>query len=300
MSIRACAELSRCIPGVSIRPRSNNRVKPMSRDSVIAGASNNNQGLTYKDAGVDIVLILMLEALVVFSILVIHILLPALIYGVDTKVMLAFETGIHETIGIDLVPMSVNDIVTSGEKPLFFLDYFATGHLDVDVAEKVLDIVSKGGVKGIAHITGGGFTDNIPKVFPEGLGANIYKDSWEVPPVFKWLQEAGNIEDSETRRTFNMGIGMVLVVSPEASIKILESRDKLGKVYKIASRAWIVATSVGVVEALKYQGVCRWNHSLRSVQQHLKNQARSVSQAKKLSSSSSSSSAAMAHHKRGI
>ncbi|XP_052203417.1 phosphoribosylformylglycinamidine cyclo-ligase, chloroplastic/mitochondrial-like isoform X2 [Diospyros lotus] len=253
--------------------------------------------------------------------------------GVGTKLKLAFETGIHDTIGIDLVAMSVNDIVTSGAKPLFFLDYFATSHLDVDLAEKVirgivdgcqqsdctllggetaempgfyadgeydlsgfavgivkkdsvidgkdivagdvliglpssgvhsngfslvrrvfaqsglslkdqlpgetvtlgealmaptviyvkqvLDIISKGGVKGIAHITGGGFTDNIPRVFPKGLGAVIYKDSWAIPPVFKWIQEAGRIEDSEMRRTFNMGIGMVLVVSPEAAHRML-------------------------------------------------------------------------------
>ncbi|XP_073056155.1 phosphoribosylformylglycinamidine cyclo-ligase, chloroplastic/mitochondrial [Primulina eburnea] len=253
--------------------------------------------------------------------------------GVGTKLKLAFETGIHETIGIDLVAMSVNDIVTSGAKPLFFLDYFATSRLDVDLAEKVikgivdgcqqsdcallggetaempdfyaegeydlsgfavgivkkesvidgknivvgdvliglpssgvhsngfslvrrvlersglslkdnlpgssillgealmaptviyvkqvLDIISKGGVKGIAHITGGGFTDNIPRVFPQGLGAAIYKDSWAVPPVFKWIQEAGKIEDVEMRRTFNMGIGMVLVVNQEAARRIL-------------------------------------------------------------------------------
>lgn len=254
--------------------------------------------------------------------------------GVGTKLKLAFETGIHDTIGIDLVAMSVNDIVTSGAKPLFFLDYFATSHLDVNLAEKVikgivdgcqqsdcallggetaempdfyadgeydlsgfavgivkrdsvidgknitagdvliglpssgvhsngfslvrrvlarsglslkdqipgeastlgealmaptviyvkqvLDIISKGGVKGIAHITGGGFTDNIPRVFPKGLGAVIYNDSWEVPTVFKWIQEAGNIEDAEMRRTFNMGIGMVLVVSPDAAPRILD------------------------------------------------------------------------------
>uniref|UniRef100_A0A2P2PJ58 phosphoribosylformylglycinamidine cyclo-ligase n=1 Tax=Rhizophora mucronata TaxID=61149 RepID=A0A2P2PJ58_RHIMU len=256
--------------------------------------------------------------------------------GVGTKLKLAFETGIHETIGIDLVAMSVNDIVTSGAKPLFFLDYFATGHLDVDLAEKVikgivdgcqqsdctllggetaempdfyangeydlsgfavgivkkdsvidgknivagdvliglpssgvhsngfslvrrvlsqsglswkdqlpggsitlgealmaptviyvkqvLDLISKGGVKGIAHITGGGFTDNIPRVFPKGLGAAIYKDSWEVPAVFKWIQEEGKIEDAEMRRTFNMGIGMVIVMNEEASRRILEDR----------------------------------------------------------------------------
>ncbi|GAV89603.1 AIRS domain-containing protein/AIRS_C domain-containing protein [Cephalotus follicularis] len=254
--------------------------------------------------------------------------------GVGTKLKLAFETGIHDTIGIDLVAMSVNDIVTSGAKPLFFLDYFATSHLDVDLAEKVikgivdgcqqsgcvllggetaempdfyangeydlsgfavgvvkkesvidgknivagdvliglpssgvhsngfslvrrvlsrsglsltdqlpgeaitlgdalmaptviyvkqvLDLISKGGVKGMAHITGGGFTDNIPRVFPKGLGAVIDKYSWEIPTLFKWIQKAGNIEDAEMNRTFNMGIGMVLVMSEEASCRILE------------------------------------------------------------------------------
>ncbi|KAJ0013940.1 hypothetical protein Pint_21428 [Pistacia integerrima] len=266
--------------------------------------------------------------------------------GVGTKLKLAFETGIHNTIGIDLVAMSVNDIVTSGAKPLFFLDYFATSHLDVDLAEKVikgivdgcqqsdcallggetaempdfyaegeydlsgfavgivkkdsvidgknivagdvliglpssgvhsngfslvrrvlarsglslkdqlpgeaitlgealmaptviyvkqkvLAIISKGGVKGIAHVTGGGFTDNIPRVFPEGLGAVIYDNSWEIPPVFRWIQQAGKIEDSEMRRTFNMGIGMVLVVSQEASHKILEGANGAYTAYRI-------------------------------------------------------------------
>ncbi|CAH9123432.1 unnamed protein product [Cuscuta epithymum] len=257
--------------------------------------------------------------------------------GVGTKLKLAFETGVHDTIGIDLVAMSVNDIVTSGAKPLFFLDYFATSRLDVDMAEKVikgivdgckqsdcallggetaempdfyasgeydlsgfavgivkkndvidgknivagdvliglpssgvhsngfslvrrvlkksnlslddqlpgssttlgealmaptviyvkqvLEIINKGGVKGIAHITGGGFTDNIPRIFPKGLGAVIYNDSWVVPPVFKWIQEAGKIEDAEMRRTFNMGIGMVLVVTPDMALKILEDNS---------------------------------------------------------------------------
>ncbi|KAM0857431.1 hypothetical protein ACQ4PT_048473 [Festuca glaucescens] len=257
--------------------------------------------------------------------------------GVGTKLKLAFETGIHDTIGIDLVAMSVNDIVTSGAKPLFFLDYFATSRLDVDLAEKVikgivdgcqlsncillggetaempdfyqegeydlsgfavgavkkdkvidgknivegdvliglpssgvhsngfslarrvlersglsltdplprndgvtttvgealmaptviyvkqvLEIISKGGVTGLAHITGGGFTDNIPRVFPKGLGAKIVTGSWEVPPVFKWLQQVGKIEDAEMLRTFNLGVGMVLVVSKDAADRILE------------------------------------------------------------------------------
>ncbi|KQK12330.1 phosphoribosylformylglycinamidine cyclo-ligase, chloroplastic [Brachypodium distachyon] len=257
--------------------------------------------------------------------------------GVGTKLKLAFDSGIHDTIGIDLVAMSVNDIVTSGAKPLFFLDYFATSKLDVDLAEKVikgivdgcqqsdcvllggetaempdfykegeydlsgfavgavkkdkvidgknivegdvliglpssgvhsngfslarrvldrsglsltdplprndgvtttvgealmaptviyvkqvLEIISKGGVKGLAHITGGGFTDNIPRVFPSGLGAKIVTGSWEVPPVFQWIQQVGKIEDAEMLRTFNMGIGMVLVVSKDAAGRILE------------------------------------------------------------------------------
>ncbi|EEF47295.1 phosphoribosylformylglycinamidine cyclo-ligase, chloroplastic [Ricinus communis] len=272
--------------------------------------------------------------------------------GVGTKLKLAFETGIHDTIGIDLVAMSVNDIVTSGAKPLFFLDYFATSHLDLDLAEKVikgivdgcqqsdctllggetaempdfyadgeydlsgfavgivkkdsvidgknivagdviiglpsngvhsngfslvrrvlarsglslndqlpgegiavgealmaptviyvkqvLDLINKGGVKGIAHITGGGFTDNIPRVFPKGLGAVIHKNSWEVPAVFKWIQEVGKIEDAEMRRTFNMGIGMVLIVNEDASRKVLE--DGHCKAYQIGE----VVSSEGV------------------------------------------------------
>ncbi|XP_062008941.1 phosphoribosylformylglycinamidine cyclo-ligase, chloroplastic/mitochondrial-like [Rosa rugosa] len=307
-------------------------------------SSHQNDGLTYKGAGVDIdagsELVRRIAKMApgiggfggLFPLGDSY--LVAGTDGVGTKLKLAFDTGIHETIGIDLVAMSVNDIVTSGAKPLFFLDYFATSRLDVDLAEKVikgivdgcqqsdcallggetaempgfyaegeydlsgfavgivkkesvidgknilagdvliglpssgvhsngfslvrrvlahsglslkdqlpgssvivgealmaptviyvkqvLDIISKGGVKGVAHITGGGFTDNIPRVFPKGLGAVIYKDSWEVPAVFKWIQEAGRVEDAEMRRTFNMGIGMVLVVSKEASHRILE------------------------------------------------------------------------------
>nr|GEV72805.1 phosphoribosylformylglycinamidine cyclo-ligase, chloroplastic/mitochondrial [Tanacetum cinerariifolium] len=227
--------------------------------------------------------------------------------GVGTKLKLAFETGIHDTIGIDLVAMSVNDIITSGAKPLFFLDYFATSHLDVDLAEKVIkgivdgckqsdcallggetaempdfyangeydlsgfavgvvkkdsvingknisvgDVLiglpssgvhsngfslvrSKGGIKGIAHITGGGFTDNIPRVFPKGLGALVYNNSWPVPPVFKWIQKAGNIEEAEMMRTFNMGIGMVLVTSKEAAERILSEGETAYRIGEVIS-----------------------------------------------------------------
>ncbi|XP_024021841.1 phosphoribosylformylglycinamidine cyclo-ligase, chloroplastic/mitochondrial [Morus notabilis] len=322
---------------------------------VVAQISKNSAGLTYKDAGVDIDAgseLVRRIAKMAPSIGGFGGLFPLgdsfLVAGTDgvgTKLKLAFETGIHDTIGIDLVAMSVNDIVTSGAKPLFFLDYFATSRLDVDLAEKVikgivdgcqqsdcallggetaempdfyaegeydlsgfavgivkkdsvidgknvvagdvliglpssgvhsngfslvrrvlahsglslkdrvpgeavtlgealmaptviyvkqvLDLISKGGVKGIAHITGGGFTDNIPRVFPEGLGAAIYKDSWDVPAVFKWIQEAGRVEDAEMRRTFNMGIGMVLVVSAETSHKILEDANRAYKAYRI-------------------------------------------------------------------
>lgn len=317
--------------------------------------NNSGESLTYKDAGVDIdagsELVRRIAKMApgiggfggLFPLGDSY--LVAGTDGVGTKLKLAFETGIHETIGIDLVAMSVNDIVTSGAKPLFFLDYFATSRLDVDLAEKVikgivdgcrqsdcallggetaempdfyadgeydlsgfavgivkkdsvingknivagdvliglpssgvhsngfslvrrvlarsglslkdklpgedvtlgealmaptviyvkqvLDIISKGGIKGIAHITGGGFTDNIPRVFPDGLGAVIRWNSWEVPTLFKWIQEAGKIEDAEMRRTFNMGIGMVLVVSQETSYRILEGGGGDNKAYRI-------------------------------------------------------------------
>ncbi|KAI3787269.1 hypothetical protein L1987_41620 [Smallanthus sonchifolius] len=317
--------------------------------------NNHGEGLTYKEAGVDIdagsELVRRIAKMApgiggfggLFPLGDSY--LVAGTDGVGTKLKLAFETGIHDTIGIDLVAMSVNDIITSGAKPLFFLDYYATSNLDVDLAEKVikgivdgcqqsdcallggetaempdfyasgeydlsgfavgivkkqsvingknisvgdvliglpssgvhsngfslvrrvlarsglslkdklpgesvtlgealmaptviyvkqvLNIISKGGIKGIAHITGGGFTDNIPRVFPQGLGALIYNNSWPAPPVFKWIQKAGNIEDGEMKRTFNMGIGMVLVASKEAAERILngdETAYRIGEV----------------------------------------------------------------------
>lgn len=337
-------------PLLSVRATSNSS---MSKENSSKSGDGVGGGLTYKDAGVDIdagsELVRRIAKMApgiggfggLFPLGDSY--LVAGTDGVGTKLKLAFETGIHETIGIDLVAMSVNDIVTSGAKPLFFLDYYATSRLDVDLAEKVikgivdgcqqsdctllggetaempgfyaegeydlsgfavgivkkesvidgkniaagdvliglpssgvhsngfslvrrvlaqsglslndqlpggsvtlgealmaptsiyvkqvLDLISKGGVKGIAHITGGGFTDNIPRVFPKGLGAFIYKDSWEVPTLFKWIQEAGRIEDAEMSRTFNMGIGMVLVMTEEASRRILEEGQH--KAYRI-------------------------------------------------------------------
>ncbi|XP_059625610.1 phosphoribosylformylglycinamidine cyclo-ligase, chloroplastic-like [Cornus florida] len=353
------------LPPLSVSFRETGARNFLKRDLIVSmSRSNQGESLTYKDAGVDIdagsELVRRIAKMApgiggfggLFPLGDSY--LVAGTDGVGTKLKLAFETGIHDTIGIDLVAMSVNDIVTSGAKPLFFLDYFATSHLDVDLAEKVikgivdgcqesdcallggetaempdfyadgeydlsgfavgivkkdsvidgknirvgdvlvglpssgvhsngfslvrrvlaqsglslkdqlpgetvtlgealmaptviyvkqvLDLISKGGVKGISHITGGGFTDNIPRVFPEGLGAVIYKDSWVIPPVFKWIQEMGRIEDSEMRRTFNMGIGMVLVVSQETALRILGD----GRGANIAYRIGEVVAGEGV------------------------------------------------------
>lgn len=253
---------------------------------------------------------------------------PVLVSGTDgvgTKLKLAFEWGFHDTVGIDLVAMSVNDILVQGAEPLFFLDYFACGKLDIDTAanvikgiaqgceesgcaliggetaemptmypdgeydlagfavgavekdkiingstiqagdvllglgsngvhsngfslvRKVLEVsgadlnMDMGGVtlqkaisaptrlyvkpilatlehitiKGMAHITGGGLTENVPRVLPQGLQAVIESKSWTRPPLFQWLQQAGNISDDEMHRVFNCGIGMVVVVAAE-------------------------------------------------------------------------------------
>eukprot|EP00191_Tetraselmis_sp_GSL018_P022545 CAMPEP_0177627770 /NCGR_PEP_ID=MMETSP0419_2-20121207/31382_1 /TAXON_ID=582737 /ORGANISM="Tetraselmis sp., Strain GSL018" /LENGTH=344 /DNA_ID=CAMNT_0019128949 /DNA_START=233 /DNA_END=1267 /DNA_ORIENTATION=+ len=256
--------------------------------------------------------------------------------GVGTKLKLAFDLDKHDTVGIDLVAMSVNDIVCCGAKPMFFLDYFATGALDVDRAEavvkgivegcrradctlmggetaempgfypdgeydlggfavgsvkqgavidgsriapgdavlglrssgfhsngyslvrkvlelngisladptpwdegltfgealieptvvyvpQVLKAIEAADVRGCVHITGGGFPENIPRIVPKGLGTAVDKSSWEVPPVFRWVQEKGKIAEPEMFRTFNMGVGMVLIVARETVDAALEA-----------------------------------------------------------------------------
>ncbi len=257
---------------------------------------------------------------------------PVLVSGTDgvgTKLRLAFEWRGHATVGIDLVAMSVNDILVQGAEPLFFLDYFACGKLDVDTAATVIQgialgceqagcaliggetaempdmypageydlagfavgvveksaiitgrsiapgdsvlgiassgphsngyslirrIVSNSGVdlaapfagdpagrslarllleptriyvkpvleliaslpvKGLAHITGGGLTENVPRVLPAGLTAELDTTRWTRPPVFDWLQRAGGIDEAEMHRVFNCGIGMVVILAPE-------------------------------------------------------------------------------------
>ena len=253
---------------------------------------------------------------------------PVLVSGTDgvgTKLKLAQQLGRHDTIGIDLVAMCVNDVLVQGAEPLFFLDYFATGKLDVDTTVAVVGGIARGcelsgcaliggetaempdmygpgeydlagfcvaaveksrlldgakvragdvligiassgphsngyslvrriydragrpadldvgGVKladalmapttlyvkpilellqahdlhGMAHITGGGLTENIVRVIPEGLGLDIDASAWTLPPVFDWLQREGAVENTEMWRTFNCGIGFVLVVAPD-------------------------------------------------------------------------------------
>jgi phosphoribosylformylglycinamidine cyclo-ligase len=263
--------------------------------------------------------------------------------GVGTKVKIAIETGRHDTIGIDLVAMSVNDLVVQGAEPLFFLDYYACGKLEpeagaavvagissgcreagcaliggetaempgvyrgddydlagfaVGAAERgallprpdiaagdaivglassgvhsngyslVRKVVEKSGlawsapapfapgatlgdailtptriyvksclavmrgtkaVKGFAHITGGGFPDNIPRVLPKGLGARIDLARVSVPPVFKWLARTGNIEQNEMLRTFNCGIGMIVVTAAKDCETVIDAFNKAGE-----------------------------------------------------------------------
>ncbi len=275
---------------------------------------------------------------------------PVLVSGTDgvgTKLKLALELKKHDTIGIDLVAMCVNDILVLGAEPLYFLDYYATGKLDNAVAVDVIKGIAEGCIQsgcaltggetaempgmysegdydlagfcvgivekdqiidsskveagnvliGIAssgphsngyslirkvievsnadlnepcgdqtlgeallaptriyvksihalleqinihamsHITGGGLTENIPRVMPENTRAQLDINSWQLPDVFKWLQQQGNIEELEMHRTFNCGIGMVLVVNEEdadTAIDVLnkagESAFKLGKI----------------------------------------------------------------------
>jgi phosphoribosylformylglycinamidine cyclo-ligase len=257
---------------------------------------------------------------------------PVLVSGTDgvgTKLKLAFQLDKHDTVGIDLVAMSVNDILVQGAEPLFFLDYFACGKLEVGTAAQVIKGIAQGceqagcalvggetaempgmypageydlagfavgavekdaiingstiaegdvvlglassgahsngyslirkliersgvdmdsdadgffdgrpmrdvvmaptriyvksllkliqalPIKGMAHITGGGLTENIPRVLPEGLTAELDKNSWQLPRLFQWLQAQGNIADEEMYRTFNCGIGMVVIVAAE-------------------------------------------------------------------------------------
>ena len=275
---------------------------------------------------------------------------PVLVSGTDgvgTKLKLAFEWNMHDTVGIDLVAMSVNDVLVQGAEPLFFLDYFACGKLDVDTAAAVVGGIAKGcelshcaliggetaempgmypageydlagfcvgavekskiltgkdvkagdmvlglassgahsngfslvrkcieraaidggtlpatldgkpfkeaimmptrlyvknvlaalaahPIKALAHITGGGLLENIPRVLPEGLAAHLKKGSWPQTELFAWLQKTAGIDDIEMNRTFNNGIGMVVVIDAAAADACARTLRALGEtVYPI-------------------------------------------------------------------
>lgn len=258
--------------------------------------------------------------------------------GVGTKLKLAIEAGKHDTIGIDLVAMCVNDILAQGAEPLFFLDYFACGRLnpekgreiisgiaegcrqagaalvggetaempgmyqgdDYDLAgfavgvvernailprgdmkegdaliglastglhsngyslarkvaagkdfdkaallastriyvKTLLPLVKNGLVKGLAHITGGGITENLPRILPKGLAAEIALGSWKIPEIFRMIQSEGGVEEAEMLRTFNCGIGMIAVVAEEKRKEVIEALEKSGeKIFEIGRLA---------------------------------------------------------------
>ena len=227
---------------------------------------------------------------------------PVLVSGTDgvgTKLKLAFELDIHNTIGIDVVAMCANDILAQGAIPLFFLDYLAVGKNYPEQVEAIVEGVAEGCVQagqvviglpssgvhsngfslvrkilkdnniglnkefngstvgktlltptkiyvkevlkvleevkvaGIAHITGGGFHENLPRALKDGLGMKIDKSSYELPEVFKYLQEKGKIDEEEMYHIFNMGVGMALIVNKEdvdKTLSLIDNAFVLGEV----------------------------------------------------------------------
>jgi len=230
--------------------------------------------------------------------------------GVGTKLRIAIDTGHVDTIGVDLVAMCVNDLICQGAEPLFFLDYFATGKLELDQATAIINgiaagceasgcaliggetaempgmyskgdfdlagfavgamergtalgqallaptrlyvkqalaAIRAGGVHGLAHITGGGLTENLPRVMPEGLGADINLDAWDLPPVFGWLAQTASISEAEMLKTFNSGIGMVLVVQADRA-------EALTSVLRDAGETVVTLGHVTQGEGVRYTG----------------------------------------------
>ena len=286
---------------------------------------------------------------------------PVLVSGTDgvgTKLRLAIDSGRHDTIGIDLVAMCANDVVVQGAEPLFFLDYYATGKLRVEVAEAVirgivegcalagaalvggetaempgiyhgddydlagfcvgvvekdaiidgtrteagdaviglassgphsngyslirklvalaganaqtalegrslfdrllaptriyvkplLELIRALPVHGLAHITGGGLTDNIPRVLPEGLEVVLERNRWHRDPVFDWLQRTGNMELAEMYRTFNCGIGMIAIVPSEQAQAALDRLNARGETARVIGEVRRGARAVVIEE----------------------------------------------------
>ena len=275
--------------------------------------------------------------------------------GVGTKLRIAIDTGNVDTIGIDLVAMCVNDLVCQGAEPLLFLDYFATGKLDVDQATRIIEgiaagceasgcaliggetaempgmyhggdfdlagfavgamergadlprdvaagdvllglasngvhsngysfvrkvvelsglswsdaspfsedtlgtallaptrlyvkqalaAIRAGGVHGLAHITGGGLTENPPRILPEGLACEIDLGTWHLPPVFRWLANTANMSEPELLKTFNCGIGMMLAVAPDRAEAVAQVLRDAGETVVVMGR---VVEGQGVV-----------------------------------------------------
>ena len=278
--------------------------------------------------------------------------------GVGTKLRIAIDTGVVDTIGVDLVAMCVNDLICQGAEPLFFLDYFATGKLDVDAAQRivegiaagcqasgcaliggetaempgmyqagdfdlagfavgamergadlpvdvqegdillgltsdgvhsngyslvrkvvemsglgwtapapfedgelgrallrptrlyvqpVLSAIRAGGVHALAHITGGGLSENLPRALPEGLGATVDLGAWTLPPVFRWLAQTAGMDQAELLKTFNAGIGMVVIVAADQAEALADMLGEAGEtVYAIGQ--------VTLGQGITYQG----------------------------------------------
>lgn len=280
--------------------------------------------------------------------------------GVGTKLKIAFLTDRHDTVGIDLVAMSVNDILTSGAEPLFFLDYFATGKLEPEKAAMVIEGIAAGcresgcaliggetaempgfyqegeydlagfavgvvdkariidgvdirkgdalvglassglhsngyslvrkvflehgkmdvsthvpelgttlgdellrptriyvkafnalkeriRIKGIAHVTGGGIPGNLPRIFPGGVGAVVREGSWPVPAIFRLIEKTGNVPVNDMKRTFNMGIGCILVV-PEK-----DAGDAVGLLKEAGFDSYVIGTVVKGKKEVRYE-----------------------------------------------
>ena len=278
--------------------------------------------------------------------------------GVGTKLRIAIDTGHVDTIGIDLVAMCVNDLVCQGAEPLFFLDYFATGKLDVDQATRIIEGIAEGcaasgcalvggetaempgmyhggdfdlagfavgamergsvlpsgvtegdellglgsngvhsngysfvrkvvelsgltwespspfgggtlgaallaptrlyvkqalaavragGVHALAHITGGGLTENLPRVLPEGLGATIDLDAWALPPVFGWLAGTADMAEAELLKTFNCGIGLIVVAAADRAAALKAVLEAEGETVTVIGE-------VGAGQGVSYRG----------------------------------------------
>jgi phosphoribosylformylglycinamidine cyclo-ligase len=299
--------------------------------------------------------------------------------GVGTKLKIAIDTGLHDTIGIDLVAMCVNDLVVQGAEPLFFLDYFATGRLDLDSARRVIAGIAEGcrlagcaliggetaempgmyrdgdydlagfavgaaergeilprndisagdvliglpssgvhsngyslvrklvereglawekpapfaasatlaealliptriyvkavlsairgtgggrdgALKGLCHITGGGMSENLPRVMPQGITAHIDLSAFTANPVFAWLRHAGNLDEAELLRTFNCGIGMVVIAEAARAAEVVAALKAAGEIPVVIGHTepgrgiTSMAKGKGLAEAVRYSG----------------------------------------------